>query len=129
MSMESLFKNHAIYADKARAIKRDMGAELDQCEHNDFEEVITKDDLQKNPNIFMGACVNTAYYAKKIMDNENPDFYEYDEVLGNYGCDHCIKFRELKREHGKLKIRLGQIRAAITKIGRNLNKEVIKSTW
>ena len=123
MTINSLFINHAVYADKARVIKREMGAELDQCKHNDFEEVITTSDLEKNPDIFMGTCLNVAYYAKKIMDSENPESYEYDEVLQNYGCEHCNKARDLKLEHGKLKTRLGQIRSAITKVGRKLNKE------
>ena len=57
------------------------------------------------------------------MDSENPESYEYDEVLQNYGCEHCNKARDLKLAHGKLKTRLGQIRSAITKVGRKLNKE------
>ena len=39
-----------------------------------------------------------------------------------YGCDACIKARKLKIEMGFIGTKLGQIRGAITRVGRNLTK-------
>ena len=121
-NIKKLMIKHAKFADEARGLQSEMSAELDQCEHNKFDEIITEDDIRKNPEMAMYTCVNTAYFAKQIMDKENNEHYEYDEVLFNYGCDHCIEYRKLKLKHGEVRKSLGRIRSAITRVGRSLNE-------
>ena len=74
-----------------------------------------------NEDVIYGTCGNHAYQAVKILNRDNDGGYGYDEVLHMYGCASCITARCLKIEMGFIGTKLGQIRGAITRVGRKLN--------
>ncbi|GHX29974.1 TPA: hypothetical protein AB5C23_001257 [Vibrio cholerae] len=65
-------------------------------------------------------CLNYTYETFKVFNNTQYDHYEYDELLFTYGCEHCQKARQLKKNVGKLKQERGRIHSAITQIGKTL---------
>ncbi len=124
MGSESLLIKHAKYADMKSDLKRRLDVELSQHKYSEaFEEVFSGKDELSNEDVIYGTCGNHAYQAVKILNRDNNDSYGYDEVLHMYGCDHCIAARKLKIEMGFVGTKLGQIRGAITKVGRRLGNE------
>ncbi|QDP52094.1 MAG: hypothetical protein Unbinned706contig1000_38 [Prokaryotic dsDNA virus sp.] len=122
MSLESLIIKHAKYADLKSNLKRKIGVELSNHKYSEaFEEVFIGKDELSNEDIIYGTCGNHAYEAVKILNRDNDGGYGYDEVLNMYGCEYCIKARKLKIEMGFVGTKLGQIRGAITRVGRKLN--------
>lgn len=120
--LENLIKKHAKYADLKSDLKRKIGVLLSNHKYSDdFEDVFCGDNELQPDDITYGTCGNHAYEALKILNNQQGDF-GYDEVLHMYGCDSCIKARKLKIEMGFVGTKLGQIRGAITRAGRKLNK-------
>ena len=123
MSIESLVIKHAKYAGLKSDLRRKIGVELSNHKYSEsFEEVFSGKDKLSNEDIIYGTCGNHAYQAVKILNRDNDGGYGYDEVLHMYGCDACIKARKLKIEMGFIGTKLGQIRGAITRVGRNLTK-------
>jgi hypothetical protein len=124
MSIESLIIKHAKYSDLKRDFKRRIGVELSNHKYSEaFEEVFSCDDKLSNEDVIYGTCGNHAFQAVKILNRDNEGGYGYDEVLHMYGCDSCINARKLKVEMGFIGTKLGQIRGAITRVGRKLNKQ------
>ncbi|MCP4059911.1 MAG: hypothetical protein GY738_21950 [Pseudoalteromonas sp.] len=124
MSTESLLIKHAKYADMKSDLKRRIGIELSQHKYSEaFEEVLCGKDELSNEDVIYGTCGNHAYQAVKALNRDNIDCYSYDEVLNMYGCEHCIAARKLKIEMGLVGTKLGQVRGAITKVGRRLGNE------
>jgi hypothetical protein len=124
MSIESLVVKHAKYADLKSDLKRKIGAELSNHKYSEaFEEVFSGKDKLSNEDIIYGTCGNHAYEAVKILNRDNDGGYGYDEVLHMYGCESCIKARKLKIEMGFIGTKLGQIRGAITRVGRKLTNQ------
>ncbi len=123
MSMESIVMLHAKYADLKSDLKRKIGIEISKHKYSEeFEEVLSGKDKLSNEDVIYGTCGNHAYQAVIVLNRDNGGGYGYDEVLHMYGCDSCIKARKLKIEIGFVGTKLGQIRGAITKAGRKLNK-------
>ena len=121
MSIESLVIKHAKYADLKSDLKRRIGVELSKHKYSEeFEEVLTGKDALSNEDVIYGTCGNHAFKAVKVLSRDNDGCYGYDEVLHMYGCDSCIKARKLKIEMGFIGTKLGQIRGAITRVGRKL---------
>lgn len=122
--LESLISKHAKYSDLKADFKRRIDFELSKHKYSEeFEDVLTGDDKLSNENIIYGTCGNHAYQAVKILNRDNDGCYSYDEVLHMYGCDHCINARKLKIDIGFVGTKLGQIRGAITRVGRKLNNQ------
>ncbi len=122
--LKSLIAKHAEYADLKADFKRRISVELSKHEYSEeFEEVLCGDDKLSDEDVIYGTCGNHAYQAVKVLNRDNPDCYGYDEVLHNYGCKHCIAARKLKIEMAAIGTKLGQIRGAITRVGRKINSD------
>ena len=120
--LERLISKHAKYSDLKSDFKRRIGVELSNHKYSSlFEEVFSEDNQISNDDIAYGTCGNHAYQAVIVLNIENDGGYGYDEVLNMYGCDCCINARKLKIEMGAIGTKLGQIRGAITRVGRRLN--------
>tara|TARA_R110000851_G_scaffold219118_2_gene371911 strand:+ start:1102 stop:1485 length:384 start_codon:yes stop_codon:yes gene_type:complete len=120
--LESLISKHAEYSDLKSDLKRKAGVELSNHKYSDlFEDVFCGENKLSNDDIIYGTCGNHAYKAVQILNVQNDGGYGYDEVLNVYGCESCIKARALKIEMGFIGTKLGQIRGAITRVGRKLN--------
>ncbi|WP_158144910.1 hypothetical protein [Vibrio metschnikovii] len=65
-------------------------------------------------------CIEMTYHAMVNFNKRCDDGYGYDELLQMYGCEHCQKARQLKKDVGKLKQERGRIHSAITNIGKTL---------
>ena len=119
-----LISKHAKYSDLKSDFKRKIGVELSNHKYStEFEDVFCGDDKLSNDDVTYGTCGNHAYQAVKILNRDNGGGYSYDEVLHMYGCANCITARCLKIEMGIVGTKLGQIRGAITRVGRKLNKD------
>ncbi len=126
MSIESLVIKHAKYADLKSDLKRKIGVELSNHKYSDlFEDVFDGKDKLSNEDVIYGTCGNHAYEAVKILNRDAYEYeaYGYDEVLHMYGCESCIRARKLKIEMGFIGTKLGQIRGAITRVGRKLTNQ------
>jgi len=122
--LEALISRHAHYADLKSELKRKIGVELSNHKYSkEFEDVFTGEDKLSNEDITYGTCGNHAYEAVKILTRDNDGGYGYDEVLHMYGCASCITARCLKIEMGFVGTKLGQIRGAITRVGRRIINE------
>lgn len=120
--LEALISKHAKYSDLKMGFKRAINEELIKHEYSSlFEDVFYGDNKLSNDDVVYGTCGNHAFQALKILNDDNDDSYGYDEVLNMYGCSHCIKARKLKIEMASIGTKLGQIRGAITRVGRRLN--------
>jgi len=121
--LKNLIAKHAEYADLKADLKRKICVEM--CKHEyseEFEDVLCGDDKLSHKDVIYGTCGNHAYQAVKVLNRDNQDYYTYDEVLHSYGCKHCIAARKLKIEMAAVGTKLGQIRGAITRVGRKLNR-------
>jgi hypothetical protein len=122
MNVESLLIKHAKYADIKSDLKRKIGVELAKHKYSEeFDDIFSGEDKLSNDDVIYGTCGNHAYQAVKILNRDNGGGYGYDEVLQMYGCESCITARRLKIEMGFIGTKLGQIRGAITKVGRKLS--------
>ena len=122
--LENLIAKHAELSDLKSDLKRKVGAELSKHKYSaEFESVFSGDDKLSNDDVAYGTCGNHAFMAVKILNRDNDGGYGYDEVLHMYACTSCIKARAYKIEMGFIGTKLGQIRGAITRVGRKLNKE------
>lgn len=120
--LENLIAKHAEYSDLKSDYKRRISVELSNHKYSaEFEDVFDEENPLSNEDIIYGTCGNHAYQAVKILNRDNDDNYGYDEVLHMYGCASCITARALKIEMGLVGTKLGQIRGAITRVGRKIN--------
>jgi len=123
--LKNLIIKHAKYSDLKSELKRKISAELAKHKYSkEFEEVFSGKDALSNEDVIYGTCGNHAYRAVQVLNSEACEYesYGYDEVLHMYACKHCLKARKLKLEMGIIGTKLGQIRGAITRTGRNLNR-------
>ena len=121
-NLENLIAGHAYWSDKKRELKEKGAIEASSCEGLDT--------CEDNHNQIIGigkTCIQETIDELDSIRAENPyEYYSFNEVWDNKVaedeiCQHCINVRELKKERSKASRRLGAIRAAITKIGRNLD--------
>lgn len=122
--LKRLVAKHAEYSDLKACLKRKIRVEISKHEYSKkFEDVLCGDDKLSHQDLIYGACGYHAYKAVKVLNRDNQDCYSYDEVLQNYGCDHCIAARKIKLKMNVVGAKLGQIRGAITRVGQKLNRE------
>jgi hypothetical protein len=122
--LENLIAKHAEYSDLKSDLKRKAGVELSNHKYSaEFEDVLDGENKLSNDDIIYGTCGNHAYKAVQILNAQNDGGYGYDEVLHMYGCASCITARVYKIEMGFIGTKLGQIRGAITRVGRKLNNK------
>ena len=111
--LENLIAGHAYWTDKKAELKAQSSKEYHLCDRvNQFD--------------YDGHCFNKAHehwqaeieMAQEEQSYGQPYFDDsFDEIEP---CDHCIKSRSIKAEKVKASRRLGQIRSAITRVGRKL---------
>ena len=123
--LENLIIKHAEYSDLKSELKRKISAELSKHKYNEeFEGMLSGKDALSEGDIIYGTCGNHTYQAVKMLNRDSDGYgaYQYDEILNMYACEHCLNARELKLEMSIVGTKLGQIRGAITRAGRNLNR-------
>ncbi|EKO3929590.1 hypothetical protein GAW91_000173 [Vibrio fluvialis] len=112
--LRELAKRHAEISSDIKAGKDRVAIELSNCNGGDFEV----EDIH-----VYGTCLNHAYNMTARL-NQDSDFYggheDYDDILLDYGCRHCIQARKLKKNISKLRSERGRIHSAITQIGKTL---------
>ena len=128
MSMESLIIKHAELADLKRELKARGTEEFDLC---------TKRHRHLVPGLLVmfhdhgPTCIESVYDGFKDAMNEALEFGDqilfddvWDESMAKGEvCQHCQNVRSLKKQRVKASSDLGQIRGAITRVGRRLAKE------
>ena len=128
-NLKNLIAGHAYWADKHRSLKQQGSEELWKCTkakpatETELPAVGFLGNLPRTITTgFNKNCFELAIDYLKDLRDENPyDSYSFDEAWGEVEpCQHCEKTRELKKERSKASRRLGNIRAAMTRIGRNL---------
>ena len=114
--MMKLIADHALYSDKIRRLKK-LGSEaFFKCER-----------IQDTMSVSV-TCIESAISDYKALMTDPTEFISFEEfflVVVDEGsvCKHCLECRRLKKERAEAGRRLGQIRSAITKIGRRLQQE------
>tara|TARA_R110001599_G_scaffold339851_1_gene559750 strand:+ start:37091 stop:37471 length:381 start_codon:yes stop_codon:yes gene_type:complete len=114
--LENLIAGHAYWSDRKSQLKKQGAKEAESC-----EKTANYNWLSNKP--FPKTCIETAFNSrnKQFDGYGGPDFNDvWNEMIGDGEiCQHCINVRALKRKRMIASRRLGCIRAAITKAGRN----------
>jgi len=110
MSLETLAITHAELSAEISEIQRAQSGLF--CDRFRFDPGLLEYDT----------CIGLRYKEVGNVRQENGGMYSFDEGETPL-CDACEKTRELKRKRVKLRIHLGQVRAAITRIGRRLKEQ------
>lgn len=105
--LENLIAGHAYWADKKAELKALSLAEFHSCTSDTFNG---------------DHCYEKAYQDLKEEMHEDPRTSPHfeDSFDAIEPCEHCIKHRDLKRKAAIASRRLGQIRSAMTRVGRKL---------
>lgn len=119
-----LAADHAYWANQVRHYK-EMGAyEYSCCDGVDSAGE------GRDYHTFGIPCIEAVFDELKKTRSENPyDYYDFDEIYQiavseNRVCEHCQKARDHKKERIYASRRLGQVRSAITRIGKNLTPSI-----
>lgn len=118
----TLVRDHAFWADEASRFKA-LGSEAySRCENLDTAGE------GSSFHSFGTPCLETVvneYRSLKQDPYECIGFEEFyqERVVSDEVCCWCQKVREYKSQRVKARLRLGQIRSAITRIGRRLTTE------
>lgn len=113
-NIKSLLANHAYWADRKRELKEESLHEFHSCE---------RVDTAGEGRDFHSFGKNCYELAHELMKEISSPFesYSFEECFYEIDpCEHCIKHKELKIQLAQASRRLGNVRAAITKIGRKL---------
>ena len=125
--LEKLAIDHAYWSEQKTIHHEKMRACYDDCDGIGFDD-------SRMPAMFFGeSCTQLAIKITNQLRSECPDdFIEFIDVFnGHYettdgdefeACDSCKKARKHRKQKAYASRRLGQVRAAITRIGRNLQK-------
>lgn len=132
MSLETLAIRHYELRQEQIRLRELRAVELSKCEFNivtcasDFlqepdrtvknERLSIIADFTSRKPTYMDNCYSMIFDGLKEQD----EYYGFDEALFNYGCEHCNKARDLKREIGAIGTKIGQIRGQITRYGKRL---------
>lgn len=126
MSLETLARDHALCADKIRRLKKLGQDESALCER--IQPQIGENRLPYLPGD--QSCIETTFneWRASLPENGYDDGESFEEawtesVTEGLICIHCQNVRSLKRERVKAQVRLGAIRAAITRMGRRIANE------
>lgn len=128
MSIDSLIIKHAELADLKRELKAKGAEEIGLCSNRNRTEI------NGLPGMFFNdgpSCIDSVFEGFKGAMNEASEFGDQvffedawsDSVAEGEVCQHCQNVRELKRRRVKASSDLGQIRGAITRVGRRLSRE------
>lgn len=120
--LQNLIAGHAYWSDKKSNLKIQGGAEFSNCERINVDK----------PNSFdvnFDSCLDVAHkITYKLNKENNPGVYYYFEDVWSRDiddkfqpCQRCINGRKIKAERVNASMRLGAIRAAMTRLGRNLD--------
>ena len=121
MNLEKLIKDRAFWVEEKKRLKQLMALKLSECEGGDFDDTITNEYISKNAGNYFETCINNTWHTVNILNREGGDFYSFNEILENYGCEKCNEARSIKYEIGNAGRRIGGIHSAMTRIGRKLN--------
>lgn len=111
---ERLMRDHAYWAGQVQALKQQSSDTLNTivCNHDGR------------------TCIGMAYQECRELNQDcgPDDGYSFEEIWHELDCqgkvcDGCKGLRRLKAERIVASRRLGAVRAAITRVGRNLMKE------
>jgi len=110
---ERLIRNHAYWAGRVHELRQRGADALFRCDREDNSPV--------------ESCISRAYHEWQGINEEegpyNPISFEevwQEMICEGRVCRHCQEARELKAERMVASRRLGAVRAAITRVGRNL---------
>lgn len=128
-NLKNLIAGHAYWSDKKKELAQKGSIELSKCLKTKVKAVpiSAQDEIEFLPigtlSYSIGKnCIELA--IDKLNQDRVENLYQgfsFYEAWGEIGpCEHCIKVRELKKERTKASRRLGNIRAAMTRIGRNI---------
>lgn len=110
--LENLIAGHAYWSDKKKELKLQGGIEFYKCKRNDGSVE------------YMMTGKNCFELANEIYKNPADGFIDFDVVWTESDefdpCCHCMKTRDLKKRRNHASMRLGVIRAAMTRLGRNI---------
>ena len=135
--LAKLAKRHAEISTEIKSTKDHRAKEMSSCNGGEYLKpasesgedfsfmFIDRPDSFGDPKLGLfpwekPTCAEMTYHAMVNFNKRFDDGYGYDELLQMYGCEHCQKARQLKRDLCKLKQDRGRIHSAITKIGRKL---------
>lgn len=121
-SMQKLIAAHAYWSDRRRELRQEGFDELMKCPGIETVEL----------GLFAGeSCIDRVVDATKTANAENcgEDDFRFDDIWSEMVadgevCEHCQRVRELKSQRVYASRRLGNIRGAITRVGRNLQEEL-----
>lgn len=112
---------HAQIASEIKLNQNMATTEISLCTGGEFDV----EDYQATEG--HGVCLNHAFYMTERLNKESSELgeenYTYDEILNNYGCQHCNTTRRLRKGVATLKTERGRIHASITKIGKSFQAE------
>lgn len=115
--LENLIAGHAYWADKKAELKAQSLVEFHSCDGMDTAGE------GNNFHSFGKSCYERAHIDhEECMEEsgpyESPNFIDSFEAIEP--CEHCVKHRDLKSKAAIASRRLGQIRSAMTRVGRKL---------
>ena len=118
----TLVRDHAFWADEVRRLKT-LGSEA----YSRCESVDTAGE-GSNFHSFGTPCLEMVVNEYRSLKQDPYECIEFEEfylacVDNDEVCCWCQKVREYKSQRVKASVRLGQIRSAITRIGRRLATE------
>lgn len=99
------------------SLKKERLEEINQCSEKAFTHLTgcEKENYIHAPK----NCLGIVYDMISNESRFDPNF-DYDDFLFEFGCDHCIRSRELKKQISKLNSKLANIKSQFTKLGRKL---------
>ncbi|MCU7961183.1 hypothetical protein L5M28_01060 [Shewanella sp. SW32] len=113
-NIKTLLANHAYWADKKRELQEDTKHEFHSCDGVDTAGE------GRDFHSFGKNCYQRAFELREEISSFHEP-YSFDECFDEIEpCEHCVRHKELKKQLAQASRRLGNVRAAITKIGRKL---------
>ena len=116
---ERLMRNHAYWSGRVQELKQRGADALFRCDRED--------------NSLFETCLSRAYDECRDIDEQEGPYspIPFEEVWQEMICEgracrHCQEAREIKAERMVASRRLGAVRAAITRVGRNLSAQEAK---
>ncbi|MBO2552623.1 hypothetical protein I6M38_11595 [Shewanella algae] len=111
-----LLADHAYWSDKKRELKAESLTEFHSCDGIDTAGE------GRDFHSFGKHCYER---ANELRNEISTQYYipSFDECFNEIEpCEHCIRHKELRKQWAQASRRLGNVRAAITRIGRRINE-------
>ena len=127
VTLDRLAIRHAELSSEVTAKKAQIISELAHCNGGEYvkpesESYVDFSFLLLSNYLEQPNCLQMTYEAFAEFNNSQYEHYGYDELLFNYGCEHCQSARSLKKQIGKIRQERGRIHSALTNIGKSLIK-------